>query len=268
MDEIIDQVPKGEKKKVNPHSDLKKKQMRLPGRPPAAPKPAASRKMVMTHRIFIILSLCVLQAMAGFWIVQWKNHRAMYQDQLDNIRGEISDLRNLIHANVDEALISLKILVLNPHVPNETARQIAGAVYKYAHLYNRDPDLILAMMSVESAFDPQIESNMGAIGLMQIMPQWIRVLDIQCELKDPDCNTKYGLQILGAYEQLYDGLYMALTAYNRGPGPVDAALMKKRDPHNGYAEKIRTVYNRLRTMNRSSREIREDLFEKVVALSK
>jgi hypothetical protein len=42
---------------------------------------------------------------------------------------------------------------------------------------------------------------------------------------------------------------MALTAFNRGPGPVDYALMRGKDPDNGYAGKIRTVYDRLRTIN-------------------
>jgi soluble lytic murein transglycosylase len=104
-------------------------------------------------------------------------------------------------------------------------------------------------MRIESAFDPRAVSKMGAMGLMQVMPQWIDVLDIQCDLYDPECSVKYGLQILGAYEQMYGNLDMALTAYNRGPGPVDYALMKGQDPDNGYAAKIRTVYNRLRAIS-------------------
>jgi soluble lytic murein transglycosylase len=104
-------------------------------------------------------------------------------------------------------------------------------------------------MRIESDFDPRATSKMGAMGLMQVMPQWIDVLDIQCDLYDPECNVKYGLQILGAYEQLYGDLDMALTAFNRGPGPVDYALMRGMDPDNGYAGKIRAVQDRLRAIN-------------------
>jgi hypothetical protein len=48
---------------------------------------------------------------------------------------------------------------------------------------------------------------------------------------------------------------MALTAYNRGPGPVDYALMRGKDPDNGYAGKIRAVYNRLRAINGSQADL-------------
>lgn len=48
---------------------------------------------------------------------------------------------------------------------------------------------------------------------------------------------------------LKNDLDMALTAYNRGPGPVDAALMRGKSPDNGYSGKIRSVYERLREMN-------------------
>jgi soluble lytic murein transglycosylase-like protein len=150
---------------------------------------------------------------------------------------------------VTENLIYLKVLVLNPKIPNEIARKIASAVHMHARRYKQEVDLILAIMSVESAFDPQVVSKAGAIGLMQVMPQWIDILGIQCDLTEPDCNTRYGLQILGAYQHLYADLDMALTAYNRGPGPVDAALMRGKSPDNGYSDKIRSVYERLRDMN-------------------
>jgi hypothetical protein len=42
---------------------------------------------------------------------------------------------------------------------------------------------------------------------------------------------------------------MALTAYNRGPGPVDAALIKGRSPMNGYAPKVMATYERLKRLN-------------------
>jgi hypothetical protein len=218
--------------------------------------------------IFVILSLCALVTLAGLGISEWQTHKENTQKQageiraeiskmrglvdvsLEKIRTEITDLRSLVDASVKEEIICLKIHVLQRKISNETAREIAAAVYKYARIHEREPDLILAIMKVESNFAPEVESKMGAIGLMQIMPQWIDVLGIECSLKNPDCNTRYGLQILGAYELLYGNLDMALTAYNRGPGPVDAALMRGKSPDNGYAGKVRDVYDRLRELNR------------------
>jgi soluble lytic murein transglycosylase-like protein len=90
---------------------------------------------------------------------------------------------------------------------------------------------------------------MGAIGLMQVMPQWEKVLGIQGSLKDPEISIKYGLQVLGFYMEMYKDLEMALTAYNRGPGPVDMALMRGRDPKNQYAPRVLKVYERLKKLS-------------------
>ncbi len=201
--------------------------------------------------IALMLSICGLQLLGLNWVSQWRQHEQAVQKHVAVVQADIADIRARINTDAAEELIALKILVLRPRVPYHTAREIASAIYKHAQRNQRDPDLILSIMRIESAFDPSAVSHMGAMGLMQVMPQWIDVLDIQCDLFDPDCNVKYGLQILAAYEQLYDDLDMALTAFNRGPGPVDYALMRGKDPDNGYAGKIRAVYDRLRAINGS-----------------
>lgn len=227
---------------------------------PARKDPSAGTKSV--HQwiykgtlVFIMLVLISLQSLALMWLSHERVHNRMVATQVARIQTDIYDLRSLVDANIVEDLICLKILVLNARISNQTAREIASAIYKNAIRYNKDPDLILSIVSIESDFDPAIISNAGAIGLMQVMPQWIDVLDIQCDLKDPDCNIRYGLQILGAYQQLYGELHMALTAYNRGPGPVDYALMKGKSPDNGYAGKVQAVYNRLRAISRTNQKM-------------
>ena len=240
----------GDIKSFEPEDDSEKATTSEPaGSKPISPQIVPVSAKLNVGVVIMILSLWALLGLAGLGIVGMRVHKSALQKEMDDIRTEVTDLRGLIHTNTMENLIHLKILVLNPKVPNRTARQIAAAVHKYAPVYSREPDLILSIMRVESRFDPEAISKMGAIGLMQIMPQWINVLGIQCDLKDPDCNTKYGLQILGAYEHLYGNLDMALTAYDRGPGPADSALMRGKNPDNGYAGKVRVVYDRLRAMS-------------------
>ena len=164
------------------------------------------------------------------------------------IKAETTELRQYVASSSAEQVVFLKILVLKPDIDLTLARSIARHTRYYAALYKRDPDLVLSIITEESRFDPNVISPMGAIGLMQVMPQWEKVLGIAGSLKDPEVSIKYGLQVLGFYMEMYKDIEMALTAYNRGPGPVDMALMHGKDPKNRYAPQVLKVYDRLKKL--------------------
>ncbi len=147
-----------------------------------------------------------------------------------------------------EDTIFLKMVILKPDLDLSLAKEIAQHINHYAGVHGQDPDLVLALMATESSFDPNAVSNMGATGLMQVMPHWKKVLGITEDLKDPETSIKYGLQILGFYKEMYKETELALTAYNRGPGPVDMALMRERDHRNGYSDKVLKVYEKLKAI--------------------
>ncbi|MCA9552061.1 MAG: lytic transglycosylase domain-containing protein [Myxococcales bacterium] len=165
------------------------------------------------------------------------------------LKKEVADLRAVVASRVSGDVLFLKIMIAKPKIDHALARQIAESIQHYSMLYEQDPDLVLAMIKVESDFDPYIVSQMGATGLMQVMPQWRKVLAIEGELTDVDTSIKYGLQILGFYKEMYKDLEMALTAYNRGPGQVDAALMRGSDPTNKYAPRVLAEYGYFRALN-------------------
>lgn len=165
------------------------------------------------------------------------------------IRSDGTELRQYVASSSAEQVIFLKILVLKPDIDLALARNIARQAHKYGALYKRDPDLVLAIIAEESRFNPDAVSGVGAIGLMQVMPQWEKVLGIQGSLKDPEVSIKYGMQVLGFYMEMYKDIEMALTAYNRGPGPVDMALMRGKNPKNGYAPQVLKVYERLKSLS-------------------
>ena len=166
-----------------------------------------------------------------------------------DLRHQVEGLQAFISTQTSEDVLYLKINILKPALAPELARAIAEHVHFYATFHGQDPDLVLALMAVESNFDPNAVSPVGAEGLMQIMPQWKKVLGISDDLKDPETSIKYGLQILGFYKEMYKETEMALTAYNRGPGPVDMALMRGKDHKNGYSSKVLAMYDRLNAMN-------------------
>ena len=169
-------------------------------------------------------------------------------EQARAIRADGMDLRQFIASNSAEQIIFLKMLILKPDLDPTLGRTIARHVHYYAALYKRDPDLVLSIIAEESRFNPNAVSTVGAVGLMQVMPQWEKVLGIQGSLKDPEISIKYGLQVLGFYMEMYKDIEMALTAYNRGPGPVDMALMRGKDPKNKYAPEVLKVYEKLKKL--------------------
>ncbi len=96
-----------------------------------------------------------------------------------------------------------------------------------------DPLLIAAMIWVESGFDEKAESDKGAIGLMQIMPEtglWaaeqMGFSDFTAEkLFDPYISITIGSWYLGQLlDQFNRNTYAALAAYNGGRGHVSSWL--------------------------------------------
>jgi soluble lytic murein transglycosylase len=81
--------------------------------------------------------------------------------------------------------------------------------------------LIKAVIKAESDFDPQAVSRRGALGLMQIMPVNLEILEV-ADPFNPQENIMGGVRYLKAMLERFDqDLQLALAAYNAGPGVVE-----------------------------------------------
>lgn len=95
-----------------------------------------------------------------------------------------------------------------------------------------DPQLVAALIYVESKFNPKARSTKGARGLMQIMPEtaaWVSAqkgLDLQEEdLDRPEVNIPIGVWYLSYLFREFNGdRVLALAAYNAGGEKVKAWL--------------------------------------------
>ena len=91
--------------------------------------------------------------------------------------------------------------------------------------YGIDASLVMAMIKVESNFNPDaIGDNGKSFGLMQIQKKWHteRMEDLNVDnLLDPVDNVLVGVDYLREMLDLYDDMDMAIIAYNMGEGGAD-----------------------------------------------
>ncbi len=81
------------------------------------------------------------------------------------------------------------------------------------------PDLVLALIEVESRFDRWAVSRAGAVGLMQVMPFWPTELGVQNELVRTAPNIRIGCEILRYYLKAENHNWTrALARYNGSAG--------------------------------------------------
>jgi len=132
------------------------------------------------------------------------------------------------------------------YVAVEATKPVVRAAFTAAREVGLDPLLVLAVIAVESRFNPVAESVMGAKGLMQIIPKYHREkfaeLGGDQAVLDPESNIYVGTRILQEYVHRTGTLEAGLQYYN-------GAL---RDETAGYAAKVMAERQRLEIVLRSA----------------
>lgn len=147
------------------------------------------------------------------------------------------ELRGVVPDEIVEEARALPLGALDPQALPSLAREIAQR-------HGVDPELVAAVVSVESGFDPQAVSPKGAQGLMQLMPSTAATLGVEDPL-DPQQNLDGGVRHLRALLTSYRGnRRLALAAYNAGAGAV--ARHKGVPPYRETQDYVRKVLTRCR----------------------
>ncbi len=110
---------------------------------------------------------------------------------------------------------------LSRYVKNPSERMtILELVHQESHRFDLKPEMVLAVMHVESLFDRYAISRVGAQGLMQVMPFWKNEIgDSGDNLTDIATNIRYGCAILKTYLTREKGnMIRALARYNGSLG--------------------------------------------------
>ena len=142
---------------------------------------------------------------------------------------------SLAHAVADAATVDMRdmdlrawVRAMTPRVAGrfadeESARRFLALVRYEAMRAGLDPQLVLAVIDVESHFRKYAVSRSGARGIMQVMPFWVSLIGIPGQdLFVERINLRYGCTILRHYiDREHGNLYNALGRYNGTLGQPD-----------------------------------------------
>lgn len=128
---------------------------------------------------------------------------------------------------------------------------LASALVAASREHGLPPAFVLAVIEVESRFDPYAVSPVGALGLMQVLPSTgapvARRLGIAWRgpqtLFDPDANVRIGVAYLRELIDRYSNVRAALAAYNWGPTEIDSRLRTGTVLPATYVERVLDAYS-------------------------
>lgn len=143
----------------------------------------------------------------------------------------------------------------NPRLDHATAERIARAILRFSYQHGVDPRFIMAIVLVESGFNPNATSRKGAMGLGQLMPGTARGMGVVAPY-DPEQNLAGTVRLVRGHLVKYwnqtgdpngwDHVILALAAYNAGSGAVRryGGVPPYKETQN-YIRKVIRVYKQL-----------------------
>lgn len=141
-----------------------------------------------------------------------------------------------------------KFIARRYRVSERAVASFVATAYRAGEQHEVDPLLILAVMAVESRYNPVAKSLMGAKGLMQVIPKWHpeKLDDHGGEeaLLEPEVNILVGTQILREYMRRFGELERALQMY---AGALD-------EPTARYTNKVLAEKARLEVFRKKARK--------------
>lgn len=168
----------------------------------------------------------------------WKTPVSVPQTQKLSLSAEMRAVRDWVSSHYNVAPAKLEPILQQTEVS--------------ARKYGFDPLLIVAVMAIESSFNPKAQSPRGAQGLMQVIPRYhmdkIDQHDGEADevLFDPKINVQIGTQVLAEGMQRYGTLRDALQYYGGA----------RKDPKARYSERVLRMKNRLATI--VERDLQQD----------
>lgn len=131
-------------------------------------------------------------------------------------------------------------------------RSIAETIIGESERYGYDPMFVQAIVEVESTCRPTARSHAGAVGLIQMIPSTARDVARRSGIRwqgvdallRPELSLRLGMRYLAELEQQFEDPYLAVAAFNLGPGRV-IGMRPEHARRSAYVRKILGRYEGL-----------------------
>jgi hypothetical protein len=161
----------------------------------------------------------------------WKPVRPATPSAMRSARAIAGEVSNYIESRpeLDSGAVKVKgkLAGQDPNYSRAAGNRLVSAavidryINEAAARHHVDPNLVRALVKVESNFNPSAVSPKGAMGLMQLMPATARRYDVSNPL-DAAQNVEAGVRHLkGLLENFGGDVSLSLAAYNAGQGAVE-----------------------------------------------
>jgi soluble lytic murein transglycosylase-like protein len=144
-------------------------------------------------------------------------------------------------SSLDAHAVGRVLAHANPTLSDPEVLRIARAISRYSAKYGLDPELVTAVILVESRARPGARSPSGALGLMQIMPHVLAPLGLAGNPTTVESNVEAGCLILARNIERF-GEEQGILAYFWGPNIRG----------DGYLERVRAAQAEVRRVLYSS----------------
>ncbi|MET0406508.1 MAG: lytic transglycosylase domain-containing protein [Cystobacter sp.] len=155
-------------------------------------------------------------------------------------------------------------------LPERQQRRLAMAIVREARRNGLDPLLVVAVIHCESSFNNYAVSGVGAMGLMQVMPDTGSYLADKAGFKlqrhsnlfDSELNIELGTAYLANLIERFGSPERALVAYNAGPTLARRILSQEESRTRflaGYPAKVMREFRNLKTQRSRELTRREEL---------
>ncbi|MEE9291376.1 MAG: lytic transglycosylase domain-containing protein [Acidobacteriota bacterium] len=206
-------------------------------------------------KFFIYTLISIVMVVAGFVLgVDYQQHLESL-DQVQSLvqvqRAKIDELR------VEKLQLHTGIMLrdylseVRVRLPQETMQDMSESITNASVKFDVPPEMILAIIRIESTFDTAAVSNKGAIGLMQLMPATARQVAEELRidwpgveiLEHPATNIEMGTYYFTKLLARFENMAVALAAYNHGPTRISNLEQAEAELPMGYSRKVLRHYN-------------------------